>query len=120
MLLDGGDNTSSLRNYGSPVPNPDAIQEFRVVTNNYSAESGRSVGAIVNVVTKSGTNDFHGSAFEYLRNDALNGDNFFLGAPDKLNQHTFGGTRRRADHQRQDVLLRLLPGLPAFKGAVQQ
>ncbi len=92
MLLDGGDNTSTLRNYGSPVPNPDAIQEFRVVTNNYSAESGRSVGAIINVVTKSGTNEFHGSAFEYLRNDALNGDNFFKGAPDKLNQHTFGGT----------------------------
>jgi hypothetical protein len=92
LLLDGGDNTSTLRNYGSPVPNPDAIQEFRVATNNYSAESGRSVGAVINVVTKSGSNQLHGSAFEFFRNDALNGDNFFLGAPSKLNQHQFGGT----------------------------
>ena len=92
MLLDGGDNTTTLRNYGSPVPNPDAVQEFRVITNNYSAETGRSVGAVVNVVTKSGTNQLHGSAFEYLRNDSLNSDNFFLGAPDKLDQHQFSGT----------------------------
>jgi outer membrane receptor protein involved in Fe transport len=92
LLLDGGDNTSTLRNYGSPVPNPDAIQEFRVVSNNYSAETGRSVGAVINVVTKSGGNQFHGSGFEFFRNDSLNGDNFFLGAPDKLNQHQFGAT----------------------------
>jgi hypothetical protein len=91
-LLDGGDNTQPLRNYGNTVPNPDSIQEFRVVSNNYSAESGRSVGAIVNVVTKSGTNQIHGSAFEFLRNDSMNADNYFLGAPDKLNQHQFGGT----------------------------
>jgi hypothetical protein len=91
-LLDGGDNTQPLRNYGNTVPNPDSIQEFRVVSNNYSAESGRSVGAIVNVVTKSGTNEVHGSAFEFLRNDSMNADNFFLGAPDKLKQHQFGGT----------------------------
>lgn len=91
-LLDGGDNSTSLRNYGSPVPNPDAIQEFRVVSNNYSAEYGRSAGAIVNVVTRSGTNEFHGSAFEFLRNDSLNSDDFFLGAPTRLNQHQFGGT----------------------------
>jgi hypothetical protein len=90
-LLDGGDNTSSLRNYGNPVPNPDAIQEFRVVSNNYGAEYGRSVGAVVNVVTKSGTNNLHGSAFEFLRNDSLNSDDLFLGAPAKLSQHQFGG-----------------------------
>ncbi len=91
-LLDGGDNTSTLRNYGSPVPNPDSIQEFRVVSNNYSAEYGRSAGAVVNVLTRSGTNQFHGSAFEFLRNDSLNADDFFLGAPTRLNQHQFGGT----------------------------
>ena len=91
-LLDGGDNTSSLRNYGNPVPNPDAIQEFRVISNNYSAEYGRSTGAIVNVVTKSGTNEFHGTGFEFFRHDSLNADDFFQGAPGKLNQHQFGGS----------------------------
>lgn len=91
-LLDGGDNTTTLRNYGSAVPNPDAIQEFRVVSNNYGAEYGRSIGAIVNVVTKSGTNEFHGSAFEFLRNDSLNSDHFFLGMPARLNQNQFGAT----------------------------
>jgi outer membrane receptor protein involved in Fe transport len=91
-LLDGGDNTSSLRNYGNPVPNPDAVQEFRVISNNYSAEYGRSAGAIVSVVTKSGTNEFRGTAFEFLRNDALNGDDFFQGKPGTLDQHQFGAT----------------------------
>ncbi|NWG13012.1 MAG: carboxypeptidase regulatory-like domain-containing protein [Acidobacteria bacterium] len=91
-LLDGGDNTSTLRNYGNPVPNPDSVQEFRVISNNYSAEYGRSVGAVVNVVTRSGSNEFHGSAFEFLRDDSLNSDDFFLGAPTRLNQHQFGGT----------------------------
>ncbi len=70
--LDGGNNTSGLRNTGNAVPNPDAVQEFRVITNSYSAEYGRFAGAIVDVVTKSGTNRWHGSLFEFIRNDALN------------------------------------------------
>jgi Carboxypeptidase regulatory-like domain len=76
-LLDGGDNTSVT--YGVPVmdPNPDTIAEFRILTNNYTAEFGRSAGGIVSVVTKSGTNQFHGSVFDYLRNDALNANTFF-------------------------------------------
>jgi hypothetical protein len=91
-LLDGGANNTPLRNYGQDVPNPDAIQEFRVISNNYSAEYGRSVGGIVNVVTRSGTNSLHGSAFEFLRNRSLNAQNFF--EPDKtpLRQNQFGGT----------------------------
>ncbi len=70
--LDGGNNTSGLRNTGNSVPNPDAVQEFRVITNSYSAEYGRFAGAIVDVVTKSGSNKWHGSLFEFIRNDALN------------------------------------------------
>jgi len=91
-LLDGGANSTPLRNYGQDVPNPDAIQEFRVISNNYSAEYGRSVGAVVNVVTRSGSNEFHGSAFEFVRDRSLNAKNFF--EPDKtpLKQHQFGGT----------------------------
>jgi outer membrane receptor protein involved in Fe transport len=91
-LLDGGDNTSPLRNYGNDVPNPDAIQEFRVITNNYGAEYGRSAGAVVNVITKSGTNEYHGSTFEFLRNRALNARNFFESKTTPLVQNQFGGT----------------------------
>ncbi len=91
-LLDGGDNTSPLRNYGNDVPNPDAIQEFRVITNNYDAEFGRSVGAVVNVITKSGTNSFHGSLFHFLRNRRLNARNFFEPDTTPLVQNQFGGS----------------------------
>jgi Carboxypeptidase regulatory-like domain len=92
FLLDGGDNTSPLRNYGNDVPNPDAIQEFRVITNNYSAEYGRTVGAVVNIVTKSGTNQFGGTLFEFLRNRSFNARNFFQAATTPLVQNQFGGT----------------------------
>ncbi len=70
--LDGGNNTAGLRGTGNPAPNPEAIQEFRVITNSYAAEYGRYQAGIVDVVTKSGTNRFHGAAFEYLRNEKLN------------------------------------------------
>jgi hypothetical protein len=62
---------------GIPIPNPDAIQEFKVQTGQYDATFGRNAGANVNLVTKSGGNDFHGSAFEFFRNDALNANDFF-------------------------------------------
>lgn len=91
-LLDGGDNTSPLRNYGNDVPNPDAVQEIRVVTNNYGAEYGRTAGAVVNVITKSGTNAFHGRLFAFHRNRALNARNFFRSDTTPLVQNQFGGT----------------------------
>ena len=56
------------------MPNPDALQEFSVQTNNFSAEFGRNSGAVVNAITKSGTNEVHGSAFEFVRNNAFNAD----------------------------------------------
>src|SRR5437762_9720354 len=70
----------------------DAIQEFSVLTSNYSAEYGKTSGGVVNAVTRSGTNSFHGSAYEFLRNSALDARNFFDGPtipPFKRNQ--FGG-----------------------------
>jgi hypothetical protein len=70
--LDGGINMTGLRNYGNPVPNPDALQEFRVETNNFAAQYGRMSGAVVTAVTRSGTNQWHGSLFEFVRNTALN------------------------------------------------
>lgn len=70
--LDGGTNMTYLRNTGNILPNPDAIQEFRVQTNSYNAEYGRYANGVVNVLTKSGTNQFHGSLYEFVRNDVFN------------------------------------------------
>jgi len=77
-LLDGGMNNDLLDNGVVANPNPDAVAEFRVLESNYSAEYGRNAGGIVSVVTKSGTNRFHGTAYDYLRNDAFNANQFFL------------------------------------------
>jgi hypothetical protein len=98
-LLDGAVNNDLLDNGVVFNPNPDTIAEFRILESNYSAEYGRNAGGIISVVTKSGTNDWHGSAFEFLRNDAFNANSFFNneeGLPRnvlKRNQYgaTFGG-----------------------------
>jgi hypothetical protein len=90
--LDGGMNTDSYRNYSGLFPNPDAIQEFSVQTNNFSAEYSNATGAVVNVITRSGTNQFHGTLFEFLRNGDLNARNFFAPARDSLKRNQFGGT----------------------------
>ncbi len=81
---------------GVPIPNPDTIQEFKVQTGMYDAEYGRDAGANVNLVTKTGSNAFHGNVFEFWRNDVLNANDFFQnlnGAPrPELKQNQFGGT----------------------------
>jgi hypothetical protein len=87
---------------GIPVPNPDSIEEFKVQTGQYDASYGRNAGANVDVVTKSGTNAFHGDVWEYFRNTALNANDYFVkqseiatGQPNKapvLNQNQFGFT----------------------------
>src|SRR5436190_19967681 len=74
--LDGGINMTNLRNTGNILPNPDAIQEFRVQTNSYNAEYGRYASGIINVLTKSGTNQFHGSLFEFVKHDMLNANDW--------------------------------------------
>jgi hypothetical protein len=92
FYLDGGFNNQGLRQTGNLAPNPDAVQEFRVTTNNYSAEFGHYSGGIVNLVTKSGTNSFHGSAFEFLRNDKLNATPWNVPNKPSLHRNQFGGT----------------------------
>ena len=72
FYLDGGINMTGLRNYGNPLPNPDALQEFRVETSDFSAQYGRMSGAVVTAITKSGTNQIHGSLFEFNRNTDFN------------------------------------------------
>jgi hypothetical protein len=76
FLLDGVDNNQTSDNLSSYQPNLDAIAEFKMITNNASAEFGNFQGGIINVVIKSGTNGYHGSAFEYFRNDKLNANNW--------------------------------------------
>jgi outer membrane receptor protein involved in Fe transport len=76
-LLDGGNNNSLLGNAVVANPNPDAVGEFRVLESNYSAEYGRNAGGIVSVVTKSGTNSLHGSAYDYVRNTDFDANSFF-------------------------------------------
>ena len=90
--LDGGSNMTGLRNTGNIAPNPDAVQEFRVITNNYSAEFGRFAGGVINILTKSGTNDFHGSLFEFLRNDKLNANTWNALTKPPLRRNQFGGS----------------------------
>lgn len=90
--LDGVLNMNGLRNTGNPLPNPDAIQEFAVQTNNFSAQFGRSGAGVVTVITKSGTNHFHGSAFEFYRTRGLTATNYAQVTKVPYNQHRFGAT----------------------------
>lgn len=95
-LLDGGLNTNLMNNDIVLNPNPDSVDEFRILTSNYSAEYGRNAGGVISVVTKSGTNQLHGSLFDFIRNDAFNANSFFnnrTGLPrDDLKRNQFGGT----------------------------
>ena len=91
--LDGGINMTGLRNTGNILPNPDAIQEFKVQTNSYNAEYGRFSSGVINVITKAGTNAYRGSAFEYLRDGQMNAKEWgsLLDTP-PLKRNQFGGT----------------------------
>jgi hypothetical protein len=91
--LDGGINMTGLRNTGNILPNPDAIQEYRVETNNYDAEYGKMSSGVITVITRSGTNAYHGELFDYWRTDALNAApwNSAVGTP-PLRRQQFGGT----------------------------
>ena len=91
FYLDGGINMTGIRNYGNPLPNPDALEEFRVETSNFSPQYGRLSSAVVTAVTRSGTNQVHGSLFEFVRNTGLNATpwNATLNPPYHRNQ--FGG-----------------------------
>jgi Carboxypeptidase regulatory-like domain/TonB-dependent Receptor Plug Domain len=94
-ILDGGQNNDHYSNAPNPMPNPDALQEFSVQTNNFSAEFGRNSGGIVNAITKSGTNALHGTGFWYLRNNNLNAADFFAPAkPGSPNEKQDDGLKR--------------------------
>jgi hypothetical protein len=135
----GSANDASLYT-GIGIPSPDAIQEFKVQTSTYDASYGRNPGANVNVVTKSGSNQFHGTAFEFLRDTIFNANSFFYNRDNRasatqkqiLNQNQFGavlggpikknklfvfgsyqGTRQKNGLAAQGVTTALLPPIPA-------
>src|SRR5690242_19368000 len=97
--VNGGDANDQFVNLPTVQPSPDSIQEFRVLTNTFDAEYGRNSGSVVNVVTKSGTNSYHGNIYEFFRNAVLNAEPYCLSAVEgvpcdkpKFNQNQFGGT----------------------------
>lgn len=96
FLLDGIDNNQVSDNLTAYQPSVDAISEFKMITNNASAEFGNFQGGIINVAIKSGTNEFHGSAFEFFRNDKLNANNWARNwrglARDAIRHNVFGGS----------------------------
>jgi hypothetical protein len=96
-MLDGGNNVDEYTNVNAPFPMPDALQEFSVQTSNYNAEYGQNAGGVVNIITRSGEHNFHGSAFEYVRNRVFNAANYFSyingkKTVDPLKRNQFGGT----------------------------
>ncbi|MBV9082776.1 MAG: carboxypeptidase regulatory-like domain-containing protein, partial [Acidobacteriaceae bacterium] len=90
FLFDGQDYTAVFRNTGLNYPPPDAVQEVKVLTSNFSAEYGHNAGGVFNVVTKSGTNQVHGTLWEFVRNSAFNARNFFAATNQQNSQNQFG------------------------------
>src|SRR6267143_2608154 len=90
FTFNGGYFNNPSRNTGMNFPPPDAVQEVRILTHNFAAEYGRNPGSQVTVISRAGTNQFHGSAWEFLRNDALNARNFFAARVPALKQNQFG------------------------------
>src|SRR4051812_8628258 len=90
--MDGSANNDTYTNVNQPFPFPDALQEFSVQTSNYSARYGQNGGGVVKIVTKSGKNQIHGDAFEFVRKKGFNARNFFASDRDQLKRNQFGGT----------------------------
>jgi hypothetical protein len=90
--LDGGDHNDYMTNINLPFPFPDAVAQFSVESTALGAQSGLHPGGLVNVVTRSGSNQWHGSAFEFIRNNYIDATNFFSTSKDTLHQNQYGGT----------------------------
>src|SRR5215470_12590923 len=135
IAIDGADNISTASGVQKTTPSEEAVREFLVINNTYSVEAGRAVGGIVNIVTKSGTNEVHGSVYEYFRNDAMDAKSI-LAAPglNKLRQNQYGftlggplkrdrtflfanyeGQRRRENPFYNSIILSNLAAINSFK-----
>ncbi len=94
VTVDGADTVNTATGSQRATPSQEAVSEFRVVNNSFGSEYGRALGGIVNIITKSGTNNLHGSVYDYLQNNAVNARSLLLPAPqpNTLRQNQFGGT----------------------------
>jgi len=108
--MDGADHNDTYLNTSLPFPNPDSVQEFSLLSSNFTAEYGNAAGGIVNIVSRSGTNEIHGSLFEFLRNGKLNARQYFAGRTGSIEAQPVRGQCRRPDRKGQALLLRHLPG----------
>jgi hypothetical protein len=120
--VNGGDGNDLFVNGPAIEPSPDSVEEFRVITNNFDAEYGRNSGAVINVVTKSGTNNLHGSFYEFFRNDVLNAKAFtFTPAPKPgFKQNQFGGTIGGPIRKDKTFFFGSYEGRRIFKGVDSQ
>ena len=91
-VLDGGSHTDTFTNINLPYPFPDALREFSVESNSLPARNGLHPGSLVNVVTNSGSNQWHGTVFDFVRNNVINATNFFSTSKDTVKRNQFGGT----------------------------
>ena len=91
-MLDGAYNEDSYHAIAAPFPNPDAVEEFSVIGNNFDPRYGFAPGGVVSIVTKGGTNSWHGDLFEFLRNGDLNAKEYFTGSTDEIKRNQFGGS----------------------------
>ena len=110
FLVNGGDVSEGVNFGTSIIPNLDSVAEFRLITNSFDAEYGRFSGAVMNAITKSGTNGFHGTAFEFLRNSDMDARSFFNTSVAVLKRNQFGYAVGGPAHQEQAVLVHRLPG----------
>ena len=106
--VNGGDGNDLFVNSPGIEPSPDAVQEFKVITNTFDAEYGRNSGAVINVVTKSGTNQFHGSIYDYVRNSVFDAKNYFILTNAGRYAEPIRRNHWRPDQEGQDLLLCLL------------
>ena len=91
-LLDGAYNEDNYQLAAAPFPNPDATQEFTVIGNNFDPRYGFAPGGVVSIVTKSGTNQWHGDVFEFYRNGSFNAEDYFTHLTNEVHRNQFGGS----------------------------
>ena len=112
FLIDGANNFNGVDAGFVIEPPVDAISEFRILTNTANAEFGHSAGSTTNIITRSGTNEFHGAAWEFLRNDAFDASNAVSRTVEPLKRNQFGGVFGGPVKKEKDFFLRLLRGHP--------
>ena len=120
--VNGGDSNDLFANLPAVQPSPDSVEEFRVISNTFDAEYGRNSGSVINVVTKSGTNDLHGSVYEFLRNDVLNAHGFTFQPTPKppFKQNQFGGTLGGPIRKDKTFIFGSYEGRRVIRGIVSQ